>query len=282
MNAIGAYTALTGEQKRVLHAKALEGQYDPGELVALLGPLGAFDRSAGRLRKWLVGLAIAFAVAGFFVISIAGLAGWLLWVAAAACVALYLRLRGVDLSDNLWSVAIPFLAVLREEMAPGARVDLKLDLTRPTEKHKHTHDSDPYTRGAYSRIVDQCYLDPWFEGRAELADRSRLAWQIEDRVIVSKRRKTSRGKTKLRTKHRKRSRLLVEVGLPGREYDVSTAAPVVAGTRAAVESGDKRTTFTLVRVVKQASLDPIDLRALVDLVAEAYKRAAPSRKGGAA
>jgi hypothetical protein len=224
-----------------------------------------------------------FAIGGFVATATAGRIGLVVWLASAACLFFYLRMRRIDLSDNLWSVAVPFLAVLREEMAPGATVDLKLDLTRPTEARKQTHTSEPYTQGSYTRIVDTVFHDPWFAGHAELADRSRLSWKIDDRVVVSKRRKrSSRGKTKFRTKHRKRSRLEVEIGLPGKEYDVSTQVPTLLGTNVQVESGQKRTSFRLVRVVKQPSLDPLDVRALLDLVAEAYKRAAPVAKGGAA
>jgi hypothetical protein len=280
MNALGAYLALTGAQKRLLRGKTVSGRYEARELVALLQPLAAFDASAGRLRKGLV-LAASVGAIATIVGLVAGLPLPLVVIVAlvsAGCLAFYLRLRAIDVSDNLWKVAVPFLAVIREDMPAGGQLDVTLDLTRATAKRKFSEERPSYQLGPY-RAVDRIFLDPWFEGRAELADRSRLHWTVEDRIVVSKRRKTVGRKTKFKTKYRKRSSLRVDVALPEKAYDVAPAGAAPAGAALTVTPGERRTTISLARVVKQASMEPIDLGALVDLVAEAYRRAAPARKG---
>jgi hypothetical protein len=282
MNAVRAYLALSPEQKQLLRVKLVEGQFEPRALVALLAPLARFDTVADRLRRWLMIAGVVALVLGAIFFFVAGaLPAIVLGGAGAAWVVAAIRLRRIDLSNNL-RAAVPFLAVLREEMAPGATVDVRIDLSAPMSAAKQTGKSAPYERAGYRKIVDTVYRDPWFEGRAELVDRSRLAWRVDDRIVESRRQKYNGRKTKYKTKYRKRSRLSVHVGFAAKAYDVAVARTPPTGAEMDVDSTGRRTTFRLVRVVEQHSLDPIDAAALVDLVAQAYRRAAPPRKGASA
>lgn len=273
---------LTEEQKRILRNKKLEANRPPAALLELLGPLADYDRDADRARSRLGWTAIVFCLVtvaaafgalqlGFSIASIVALA--LLAAAAITAIVLWSRLISLDLSNNLRAFALPVLALLSEDMEPSEAVRIRLDLSSCTAKEKLTSKSEPYRSGAYHKVVDTFYLDPWMEGEAVLADGSRLSWSVTDRIREqNKTKRNPRGKIKTKKKHTKKSVMNVRVELPGGSYEV--AAP----GQADVNVGSKRNVFKLSDTVKSSSLEPISPWAFVDLVAGAYGRVAPIRR----
>jgi len=193
-----------------------------------------------------------------------------------------LKMKKLDLSNNFRQVAMPLFAVLREDMEPGATVNVRLDLSPPTAKGKKTGTGKPYDVPGYRKVVDTTYVDPWFGGGARLADGSVLQWTVTDDVVASERTKrTARGKIKTKTKHRKTTTIAVDVALPKKEYAVA-ALPAAEGEKVKVKDGEKRTALHVEKRVKTKSLDPIDPTAIFDAIAEAYRRVRPAGAEGSA
>jgi hypothetical protein len=287
--ALKAFRSLSPDQKALLEAKQLSGEFEPRSLIDLLQPVAAYDRLSDKARTpmgcstaalfvlSLVLLVVAANVSLLLLpLSLASLGG------AVVLLVTVLRLRKLDLSNNFRQVAMPLFAVLEEDMEPGATMNVRLDLSSPTARTKKTGTSKPYERGAYRKVVDTTYRDPWFGGGTRLVDGSLLQWDVTDEVVESKRtKKTARGKYKTKTKHEKRTTISVTVALPHKKYVVK-GLPADEGEKVKVRESEKRTTFHLTRRVKAKSIDPIDPRELFDIISEAYKRVRPAAAEGSA
>lgn len=280
---------LSPAQRQALRSKHIEGEFSAVELLELLRPLAEFDGMNDRARGktvWIIVLLVIAIVITLFVgielnAAVAyGIIG-VLTLIAVALLAMELRLRNLDVSNNLRRIALPFLAVLREDTPRDAPLNVRIDLTKPTSKAKMVEKRAPYKRGRYHSIVDTLYQDQWFSGSAKLADNSRLRWEVVDDVVhrhCSKR--NARGKTKWKSKYSKRSQLNVTVSLPLQNYQFGELK-TNTGTRAAVSSNDKRTVVKLSRKLKSRSLNPFDVTQLIDLVSSAYRPVSPAAVGAA-
>jgi uncharacterized membrane protein YkoI len=113
---------------------------------------------------------------------------------------------------------------------------------------------------------------------AVLVDGTRLSWDVRDNILVrSKTKKNARGKYKSKTKYKKKTDLSVEVGLRKKTYAM---APQAAGD--AVSGDNKRQTVQKEREIRKDSLDPLDPKELIDLVADVYRRTQrPVKEAGA-
>jgi len=290
--ALTALKALTPEQKSILKEKRIEGSYTPQDAIGLLKPVGEFDRLNDKART---GIGCWSAV--FFVLAVVALIvtgnGVLPWFLGIPIVlglfgmfvyflVTVIRLSKSDLSNNFRQIALPFLAILKEDMEKGEAMQLKLDLSSATLATKKTGQGDAYALGAYHKVIDHFYRDAWFEGSAWLADGSSVSWAIVEDITESKRTKrNARGKYKTKTKYRKVCNLAVDVTLPRKEYSVAGGQAAI-DAKVKIKGGDKRTTLRLSRKVKIKANEPWDVRALVELVAEAFRRARPAVAAGGA
>ncbi|MGQ0800133.1 MAG: hypothetical protein ACT4NL_08495 [Pseudomarimonas sp.] len=192
------------------------------------------------------------------------------------------KLSRLDVSNNLRRVALPFFAVLREDMARDEPLEVSVDLTSSMTTAKKQRTDKPYERDFYHKVVDTHYLDPWFSGSARLADGSRLRWEVIDEVLHSSRTKrNARGKTKTKSKVAKCSVLRAIVSLPTGNYQYSEAQGTPSGTRIAASRDDRRTSVKLSRKVKTRGDDPFDVGQLIELVSSAYRRVKPATVGTA-
>lgn len=287
--ALKARKSLSPEQRALLETKQLAGEYEPGALIALLRPIAEYDRLSDKARTPMGCTTGALFVLAFVLLIVsANVSPFLLPLPLAALAAAIwllvtvLKMKKLDLSNNFRQVAMPLFAVLREDMEPGATLNVRIDLSPPTSKAKKTGSGSPYQAGAYYKVVDTTYLDPWFGGGARLADGSLLQWTVTDDVVESaKTKRTARGKIKTKTKHRRLTTIAVDVALSKKEYAVA-AGPAAEGEKVKVKDGEKRTTLHLERKVKTKSLDPIDPGAIFDTIAEAYRRVRPADAAGSA
>jgi len=287
--ALKARRSLSPEQRSLLETKQLAGEYEPGALVALLRPIAEYDRLSDKARTPMGCSTAALFVLSFVLLIVsANVSPFLLPLPLAALVGAIwllvtvLKMKKLDLSNNFRQVAMPLFAVLREDMEPGATVNVRLDLSPPTAKGKKTGTGKPYDVPGYRKVVDTAYVDPWFGGGARLADGSVLQWTVTDDVVASERTKrTARGKIKTKTKHRKTTTIAVDVALPKKEYAVA-ALPAAEGEKVKVKDGEKRTALHVEKRVKTKSLDPIDPKEIFDTIAEAYRRVRPAGAEGSA
>lgn len=281
MNVLRAYRSLNAEQKRILRDKRVDLNRPIDELLALLRPLANCDAIADKSRTKLgctFAAGIVAVVVATVVLSDDGWLGLLAIVAIAAIMigagALFFWSRGIDVSNNFRQFALPVLTVLREDIAPGERVHVKLDLRAPNAKEKLQSESAPYKQGVYHKVIDKTFLDAWMSAEATLVDGTRLAWSVTDAIRErSKTKRTPRGKYKSKTKVARKTHLDVEVALRNKRYAIGDAPP-----DAEVKSDDKRTVVRLERLVRSTSLDPVSPGALIDLVAAVYRNATLVKK----
>ncbi|MEA2490449.1 MAG: hypothetical protein QOH21_2241, partial [Acidobacteriota bacterium] len=153
---------------------------------------------------------------------------------------------------------------------------LKLDLRSPTCKEKKTGESAPYSKGAYYKIIDTMYTDPWMTASAFLVDGTKLSWQIEDTIRErSKTKRNARGKYKSKTKYTKKSEIEVELALRKKVYDLGNV-------RAAdLTADEKKNTVRLETKVRSATLEAVAPSALIDLVVSVYAKARPAKEARA-
>jgi hypothetical protein len=280
MNVVQAWRSLNAEQRRILLDKRLELNRPVDELLALLKPLAACDAMADQSRTRL-GCTFALAV----VLTVAALIAWgnavpfamaiglVLLAVAIALGYFYFWTKRIDVSNNFRQFAIPVLSVFREDIDAAHPVHLKLDLGSPTAAAKKQSEKAPYKMGAYHKVIESMYLDPWMSAEAVLVDGTKLAWQVTDSIRErQKTKRNPRGKYKTKTKYTKKTDLEVRLGMRKKTYDVTAPA-------GAEMTGDaKRNVVVLERQIRSAALDPIDPRALIDLIAGVYRNARRARK----
>ncbi|MGK2857028.1 MAG: hypothetical protein ACSLFQ_07470 [Thermoanaerobaculia bacterium] len=289
---LAALKALTPEQRAVLKDKRLSGSFTPHAALALLKPVGEFDRMSDKARTpigcWSAALFVFSIVA--LIVTANGVLPWFLGVPLVLglfggfvyFLVTVIKLSKHDLSNNFREIALPFFALLKEDMESGEPMQFKLDLSSPIDKAKKTGESDKYELGVYHKVIDSYYRDAWFEGSAWLADGSALSWSVVEEITSSARTKrNARGKYKTKTKYRKVCQLAVDVALPNKHYGIDRAMQT-EDTKVKFKAGEKRTTIRLATRVKLKENEPFDVRELVDLAAEAFRRAKPATMGGAA
>jgi uncharacterized membrane protein YkoI len=112
---------------------------------------------------------------------------------------------------------------------------------------------------------------------AVFVDGTKVRWSVTDEVRERRKtKKNARGKYKTKTKYRKKTDIEVEVGLLKKAYAVTAEA---AGE---VSIDDKRTKVRLEREIRSDSLEPLDPKALIDVVADVYRNTRrPVKEAGA-
>ena len=283
MAAAAAPAAL--DTKRVLKEKTIEGAHTPDEWLAALTPLAEQDRQGDRRRRNLMIATIAGFVLGAIAlalgVAIAG--GPLLALAVVGLVAFFVMKRQ-DLSNRLRDFVLPLLVVLREEMAAGQPVTLRLDLrgaTRP-EKKVDVHKSG----GGLPRHEDTFYIDPWLTVEARLGDGTRLVWEVVDDVRQRRvTRRNRRGKVKTKTKYKTKTEMAARLATRRDEYapvalpvtgEEANPATSASGDRLAIKAGARRDVVEVKRVVIERASEPkLDPRHFIEMVGAAYGRVTP-------
>jgi hypothetical protein len=260
---------MTSEQAQIVASKRLGVNRPVDEVLALARALLDFDTAMAAKRKKAgcsIGIAIVVVIAGFITSGMYPF-GWvvpILGIAAAIVfIVLFVRFKSQDLSDNLATAALPFLTVLAEDMKPGDPLHVNIDLRPYSVDEKKRKQSDPYKKGAYYKIVDKLFVDPWFDGSTVLADGTKVKWNVVEHVLEHhKTKRTSRGKIKSKTKIARKTVAVVTLAFPTKEYAVTGDA----------EHDAKRATMTLARKVKTKEANSPAFKLLVDLIAEGYGR----------
>jgi len=284
---------LSPAERETIASGHFAGDYTPDALLDQMRTLARFDASndttRGHLKTWLWSIVVLDFV-GMLLFKFTPHADRLLdarWVVPLLVLEVVLvvgmgvllwRLRNVDIGNNFRQVALPFLSVLKQDIDPSQTVTVRIDLRDALHASKKKRTGNPYADGAYHKVIDTTYLDPWFHGKAVLADGSRLMWTVSDMIVKSSRTKrTARNKLKTKTRHIKRSQVAIALAVPNKVYGVARG-PAQEGSKLAVAAGAKRSTIKLVRKLKTRSLDPVDPALLIDAVSGAYRQiTAPAR-----
>ena len=147
--ALKAFRSLSPEQKALLETKQVSGEFEPRSLIDLLRPIAEYDRLSDKARTPMgCTTAALFALSlPFLFLTLNGFWGVLPLVllslgGAVFLLVFVLRLRKLDLSNNFRQVAMPLFAVLKEDMEPGATMNVRLDLSSPTAKVEEDGDRE--------------------------------------------------------------------------------------------------------------------------------------------
>ncbi|MCP4658844.1 MAG: hypothetical protein GY856_25820 [bacterium] len=291
---IKLYRALSPPQKKIIRDKWIELTMPPERWLQFLGELARFDKEGDASRKafgWTAGICCVVALISVVFglpmgIEMGGAVGQLMVILPLAVLGLgilalivFLALKRIDIANNLRLFVAPLIAILREEMDPKEKLALTMDFRGGTHKSKIQDETeqDP-GRFRYPKIKETQYLDPWFDGRAQLADGGALEWHVVDRIrkrVITK--KNLRGnKVKTKTKYKGKRLMDVRLGLRQKEYGLARGAEAAAGgsqVRVAVREGESRNLFKLRRVTTFSELDSVvDLDEFLDLLATAYRQ----------
>lgn len=114
------------------------------------------------------------------------------------------RLQKIDLANDFRMILIPFLDAVTEDIRPGDKIKLDLDIAGETaEKIVKQEDLKP---GRYDRVLETSYLDPWLKLECPLADGGVLYLNIKNYSTARERFWTNpRGKPKYKCKWKKRA-----------------------------------------------------------------------------
>jgi hypothetical protein len=291
--ALQSYQSLTPDQKIFIKEKKIEGSYTPEQWLAFFGKIAEYDtlRDASSSKFGWLGCSCILLLIASFVIGI--ITVYLLPVSFIVLilfifVSIYFVKRRKDVPNHLRQFIVPLLVIVREEMEPGVPMFLRVDLTDATAAEKlfseQLSPSGLRLQQSGSKITEKFFSNQWLTGMAELADGTRLKWQIFERVrqrYEGKRR--SSGKYKTKTKNKVKTRVEVSMQFKRGNYSLKPFSVNRATEKIEVKKGTNRDKIDIRRIsVRNKVNEPPPLSALLDAIATAYKKATPSQQGGTA
>lgn len=290
MNVLTVYRSLSAEQKQMIRTKRVDLSWPIDEILTRIKPLAACDTLADRSRTKTgcsFGIGIVLSIVLLIVFSnmgwsaIATLVFVLFIAAVVGAGVMWSFLRRIDISNNFRSFALPVLSLMREDFDATRLVNLRMNLDRPNASSKKTGESAPYKQGIYHKIIDTTYVDPWMTVSGVLVDGTKLSWNVTDEIRERKKTKrNARGKYKTKTKYRKKTEIEVEMALRKKTYAMTPSADSALAD--STSSDEKHHRVSLEREVRTESLDPIDPRVLIDVVANVYRNTRkPVKEAGA-
>jgi hypothetical protein len=280
---VKAYRALSPQQKQLIKAKRVEGDYSPRYWLRLLGGPARFDSGSDRLRRRSGILALLSLVPVGIGLAFPPLlpVGLLLLTGGGS---VWLITRRMDLSNRLRLFVLPLIDLLGDDVKNGRTLRLRLDLREAMSKDKLTGRLPPYKRGVYHKVVESHYEDPWLDWQAVLADGAHLQLQVHDSVRHFKRTKrTPRGKIKTKTKTKVRTRFEARLKLPVERYRVRELADdSKLRLQVKARSGEKWLSLHARRQVLGTQVDEPPLEPALDLITRLYQgvEALPAKEPG--
>jgi hypothetical protein len=243
---------LNAEQARIVQMKEVSLSRPINELIEILGPVARWDAAGDSARKTLGCSGAAVIVAGVLLLFVQ------VFIAAAVLIALGIVLlivwnkrKAEDISDNLRKCAVPLLVALREDFGDEP-VELKLDLRPPMSPAKQA------SVEKVDKVTLTTYNDSWMYGEGILHDGSRLRWNINETITEKKYwKRGSSGKSKLKTKQKKRVEIEADLTLKAKTY----------GEKQALHGEAK---------IKRDGVDPIPPDEIINVIADLYKKAQPA------
>lgn len=266
--------------KQIAKTRYIDAFYTADEWLNVLRSIVEDDTENDHVRRILGWSAFILVVVAVIASLIASSPIPLLLFGGLSVLAiiLYIILKRRDLHNNLRLCVVPLIRILREDMEPGAKIALRVDLRGKllNEKQVHQNEYKPHG-GSYPRVVETFYVDPWMTGSAALADGSVLEWQIVDRVRQRRMTKRNpRGKIKTKTKYKIKTAINVWVRLRQDHYAVESGAIPALGDGFRLKPGQKRTVIRGRRMVESRDINAVlEISHILDLIGGAYRQARP-------
>jgi len=240
---------LNAEQTRIIQMKEVSLHQPIDELLGILAPVAQWDAAGDSSRKTLGCSGAALLAGGVVLLFVHALiAAAVLAVAAIVVLIVWNRKKAGDISDNLRLCAVPMLVALREDFG-SEPIELKLDLRPPMSPAKQT------SKQKVDKVTTTIYSDPWMYGEGVLHDGSRLRWNVNETIVEkSYWKRGSSGKSKLKTKRKKRVEIEADLTLKAKTY------------------GEKQPLHGEAKL-KRDTLDPIPCDEIINVIADLYKKA---------
>lgn len=285
MKALFALNKLSAAEKNFLKVKQLTGEYTPDEWLNLFTRLRDFDKQGDGTRKfggWLGcgGIAVSFFSIFLIVIYVGLLTLPIGLLMAAVGLTIYFYIKRFDIpGEILTNAVLPIVKIMREEMQPGEKLKLRLDLRGFKQPEKLINQGQPYQKGAYYNIVDYFYKDQWIDGEALLRDGTKLIWSIFDLVKYSKKSKrTPRGKYKTKYKEKNQTLIQMQIAMHEKRYILPPKLKQKEqGRTVLTKKGDDYNWMSVRKMVKHPVGQKFGVHDFLDAVASAYVRATPVR-----
>jgi hypothetical protein len=281
IDAYKSYGSLNDQQKQFLREKQIDAEFPTDTWIAFLKGVASYDQHGDSLRKAIGWIAAIGIIVGFFGAIFAESVAMLLFVMLGLiALAFYFILRKVDVPNTLREFVLPFITLIREDVAPDDTVHMQLDLRGGTkdDKKKSTENFEHLGR----KIQQNFYNDSWMQGDTKLADGTALQWEIYDYIRerqITKR--NPRGKTKTKTKYKVRRTFDVRVGLRGDEYALNTAASAPTVGKTSVKQGEKRNVIrTRHSTIGTSLTDVPSMNDMMTPITAAYQRVSLKQENG--
>jgi hypothetical protein len=281
IDAYKSYGSLNDQQKQFLREKKIDAEFPTDTWIAFLKGVAGYDQQGDSLRKTIGWIAAIGIIIGFFGAIFAESTAMLLFaMVGLIALAFYFVLRRVDVPNSLREFILPFMTLIREDVAPDDVVHMQLDLRGGTkeEKRKSTDNFENHGR----KIQQKFYNDPWMHGETKLADGTALQWDISDYIRerqITKR--NPRGKIKVKTKYKVRRTFDVRVGLRGDEYALNAAPSAPADGKQSVKQGEKRNVIrTRHSTIGTSLTDVPNMNDMMGPITAAYRRVSLKQENG--
>jgi hypothetical protein len=291
--ALQSYQSLTSDQKIFVKEKRIEGSYTPEQWLAFFTRIAEYDSlrdASSKAFAWLgcvsILLLIVLIVVGIITIFLLPLT-FLALILFIVMTVVFERSRK-NVPNHLRQFIIPWLLILREEMEPEELMFLRVDLSDATGQDKlfseQLSPSAQRLQKAGSKITEKFFSNQWLAGAAELADGTKLQWQIFERIRQrSEGRKRTSGKYKTKIKHKIKARVQIAMQFKRKDYSLKPFRLNTATEKIEAKNGSSRDRISVRRSLVRTRFDePPPLKVLLDVIATAYKKATPNQQGGQA
>ncbi len=271
-----AYRGLDSQQKAFLKQKRILSDRNLEDWIGFLSGIVEFDRQGDKLRLALIWLGAGLFPAGIALAIATGSGQTLLaaWALGAVILIFWMRLRGINIPDKVDGFILPWLVLLREDIARDASLTLKMDLRGNMAAGNKVDELSGKRDDAGWRV--QVFRDEWFHGQTTLADGAKLQWDISDLLRQRKRSKTNaRGKTKWKTKYKLQRTYDIHLAVRGKDYEIKSTTPASSDFRTDVKTGDRKSVVRVRTGSVETKPDTTpDLVDLVKAVSQAYGQVA--------
>ena len=179
------------------------------------------------------------------------------------------------------SFALPLLPILREDQDPesAARAVGGPD-RRACSRSKHVRASDPYKKGAYHKVVDTFYDDPWFQGHAHFADGAHVQLRgHRPRALHAEDQAQPAREDQAQDQEQEEDRADGHADRPEPQLRRRRRRPRAACPKEKLKPGENRTTVKLSGTIERptARRRP-GVEMLLELISGAYERVEPARR----
>ena len=234
--AMEAYDALTGEQKRIIDQKYIHGTHTATEWLEVLKGIAEYDALGDDAKKVAQPSYAGCIVVGVGIVGALFLANVIeasehstvIFLVSALLIGIGLMiyrtfkptahnlLEQRDLPNHFRSFALPILVLLKEEIAEDEPIGFWVDMRKKNQPENIIQKQENRQR----RDTDTTFFKHnMVEIKTRFVDGTRFYFQLGDVVRMRvRRRRNPRGKLKVKTKYKIKTQWSLKIALPKKHY----------------------------------------------------------------